>query len=819
MALSLQKTSLVEWNEPSRRSSSLSASLRCTSEHVENEDTIPQKENLGWPLLSSHIENLKNINVQVKRQRYSLNLVKTLTNVKKELASPYDVAVESKLKNNIRIYLNPAAYFAIINSLIKLLLTKSMYTSDTVIKTDDEGHVVEALVKLKSTVNSAINYTVNMYHTKCSILVNGPGSFKFCSEDLPVTVNSCVQFCKSKSIDFTKFKSKLLNSIQSTIQDLQQQPEIRKQDKVKAKSSKVVKHAAGDATNSIANSTNNTPNMEDKQHNSSRIFQAAQPITDGTDAVLKITGNHTPTIHIEEESNTTLASPTTIVPKALEFQDHPQAVNPSSQDDTIINGNSALVSTSVAQNANKSIHRPQAADARLQQHDNRSISHPHSTPQLEPTEQNKDSENCHDCGQSIDNPAETFHCDICNMPCHDKCSYPVHETPENPNCRSCQNILAMTNTSASTDRCTSQPTAVNSQGVASTDKDKNLAPSDKEKEIKNLNKKLKQQEKALKYETNRAAEYIAAVPKLEDQVKAQKETIAKLTMLINANNAQENTPSGNLCESNAQENTPDENLPHRSQTRTPHEEASRNQPYSCNNLHNNCQSRISMLERELEQLKIRDYINQRIEISNIQTTLQRMQTPAHPIQINPAYCLPAGFMPMMTPYQAIPLNQFYAQPYVQQVYPAHNPSMNFPPNVYQMHQHYPARMNVPFSTGIIPQQHQFPVPQTESHRPRHPPTSQSKPTRSNENDKYMSEPIKLVRNEDVRQKTAATTEHQNHETSKNNVPIKAQEKVRQQQVTDYQTTSTDSPPSQGAASSSNKDPFRFASLENNSRFQ
>ncbi len=114
---------------------------------------------------------------------YSLNQQKALKQKAESLKTPYDICI-ANTQGGVRILFNTVVYELLKEVTPAILDKKRLYTCTVDHKSDRNKACVSSSSKMVHSLSPSLNYTVNLYHTTSSALVNGKSPSKFVDDDL-----------------------------------------------------------------------------------------------------------------------------------------------------------------------------------------------------------------------------------------------------------------------------------------------------------------------------------------------------------------------------------------------------------------------------------------------------------------------------------------------------------------------------------------------------------------------------------------------------------------------------------------------------------
>ena len=124
-----------------------------------------------------------------KKQPFQLNKART---IQKVLSGTSIDSVVTSTGGGTKFELNTAGYSILRKEIYDLLLNDhtGIYSCEIDKSCDENNQEYMAVIKVKKAYNDqSIHYTINLWHTKSKILVNGAGEGHFCSHDLLLLYN------------------------------------------------------------------------------------------------------------------------------------------------------------------------------------------------------------------------------------------------------------------------------------------------------------------------------------------------------------------------------------------------------------------------------------------------------------------------------------------------------------------------------------------------------------------------------------------------------------------------------------------------------
>lgn len=157
------------------------------------------------------------IMAEFEKRRYSLNRQRAIHN-KLQCSARNGIEIE-ETGGGIKIAFSPGMY-ELVKNVIQDFYTKNCkdysYTHIPVI--DKKGDLVE--VKYKISKGKSYLYTLNMYNTKCSCLINGKQPHQFTETDLPSMLNKLEEQLSLCGITVEDVNTNVVNLLQRCQQDL-----------------------------------------------------------------------------------------------------------------------------------------------------------------------------------------------------------------------------------------------------------------------------------------------------------------------------------------------------------------------------------------------------------------------------------------------------------------------------------------------------------------------------------------------------------------------------------------------------------------------
>ena len=168
--------------------------------------------------------NKEIISMTNKTTRYRIN-EKIATDKKMKACNNEPIQIKMEKGNNLRVYCIAVAFEGVRGILEKILETN--YTINQTQTKDKTGNIVSEVIRVaqkESRGNEAI-FTINVFRTKSSFLINGPQIEKFLLELLPVAQSWATQ----NKVDINIKDEKLKNAISKM--KIVQTPTIKRKQK------------------------------------------------------------------------------------------------------------------------------------------------------------------------------------------------------------------------------------------------------------------------------------------------------------------------------------------------------------------------------------------------------------------------------------------------------------------------------------------------------------------------------------------------------------------------------------------------------------
>ena len=177
---------------------------------MENKDK-EEKSKLQVSLQNVDVgETEKNADILTEGRCYKLNEVNSM---KKKLAASENTNIQiSETGGGIKLTLNAGLYELLRDSADKYLMSlEGGTTCKKTQVTDKTGHQVETKYKVSS--GKSGHYTLNMYHTRSSCLVNGKNTAQFLQNDIQRIFTAIEQNISSENCSIEDFNANVRNMI------------------------------------------------------------------------------------------------------------------------------------------------------------------------------------------------------------------------------------------------------------------------------------------------------------------------------------------------------------------------------------------------------------------------------------------------------------------------------------------------------------------------------------------------------------------------------------------------------------------------------